>query len=67
MAADPLLRIDNLLDAIRAIENDIAGLDVKRFLGDGGARQFAERNLVIISEASRHLPRDVKEGEPAIP
>ena len=67
MAADPLPHIDNLLEAIRAIDDDITGLDAERFVGDRRARQLVERNLEIISEASRHLPRDLKEGEPDIP
>lgn len=67
MAADPLLHIDNLLEAIRAIDDDIAGLDAERFVADRCARQLVERNLEIISEASRHLPRDMKEREPDIP
>ena len=67
MAADPLLHIDNLLEAIRAIDEDVAGLDAERFAADRRARQLAERNLEIISEASRHLPRDLKEREPDIP
>ena len=67
MATDPLLHVDNLLEAIRAIDDDIAGLDIKRFVADRRTIQLVERNLEIISEASRHLPRHAKEREPDIP
>jgi uncharacterized protein with HEPN domain len=42
-------------------------LDFERFAADRRVRQLVERNLEIISEASRRLPEQVKTTEPGIP
>ena len=54
-------------EAIANIESDIEGYDYKRFCDERQARQLAERNLEIISEASRRIPDSLKEQEPNIP
>jgi uncharacterized protein with HEPN domain len=56
MAKDPKLYADHLLEAIANIEEDIAGHDFDSFRSDRRAKQLVERNLEIISEASRRLP-----------
>ena len=53
-------------EAIRWIESDIEGFDVTRFAGDRRARQLVERNLEILSEASRRLPEVLKATEPDV-
>ena len=67
MAKSLTLYADHILDAIANIEADIAGLDRDRFTADRRARQLVERNLEIISEASRRLPDDLKAGERDVP
>lgn len=67
MAKDLTLYTDHILEAIANIEEDIAGLDFERFRADRRARQLVERNLEIISEASRRLPSELKEAEHGIP
>jgi uncharacterized protein with HEPN domain len=63
---DPRLQADDVLQAITNIEADTAGLDFKQFVADRRARQLVERNLEIISEASRRIPDHLKEMEPDV-
>lgn len=58
---------DDILQAIANIEADIAHLDFAGFAGDRRARQLVERNLEIISEASRKIPSQLKAAEPDVP
>ncbi|MBM3599470.1 MAG: DUF86 domain-containing protein [Alphaproteobacteria bacterium] len=58
---------DHILDAIRNIEADLAGLDAESFARDRRAVQLVERNLEIISEASRRLPSEQKDREKVVP
>ena len=64
---DPRLQADDVLQAIANIEADTAGLDFERFATDRRVRQLVERNLEIISEASRRLPDTLKTTEPDVP
>jgi uncharacterized protein with HEPN domain len=55
-----------MLDAIANIEADIAGHDFDGFRVDRRAKQLVERNLEILSEASRRLPEAMKAEEKGI-
>jgi uncharacterized protein with HEPN domain len=59
MDKDPGIYVRHILDAITNIELDPAG--------DRRARQLVERNLEILSEASRRLPKELKDLEADIP
>lgn len=61
------LYVEHMLEAIANIEADTAGYDFARFRTDRRVRQLVERNLEIISEASRRLPRAATEAEGRIP
>lgn len=63
MAKDPKLYADHLLEAIANIEADMAGQDFDSFQSDRRTKQLVERNLEIISEASRRLPENLKARE----
>ncbi len=67
MEKDPSLYIGHILEAIAYIEEDTAQLEFNRFRRDRRVRQLVERNLEILSEASRRLPEALKEQEPHIP
>jgi len=67
MAKDPTSFADHLLKAIANIEADIAEHNLDSFRADRRARQLVERNLEIISEASRRLPDAAKAEESDIP
>jgi hypothetical protein len=47
--------VDDILNAIGNIEADTDGLDFDQFVADRRVRQLVERNIEIISEASRRL------------
>lgn len=66
MARDPALHADHLLQAIANIEADLAGCDFETFRQDRRTKQLVERNLEIISEASRRLPDELKSREKTI-
>lgn len=65
-AKDPRLHADHMLQAVADIEADTAGHNLDSFCADRRARQLVERNLEIISEASRRLPEDLKAVERAV-
>jgi uncharacterized protein with HEPN domain len=67
MEKDPGVYLRHILEAIANIEADTVGLDFEKFRVDRRARQLVERNLEILSEASRRLPDDLKKQEPYIP
>ena len=62
----PLTCWMRMLDAIANIEADIAGHDFDSFRADRRAKQLVERNLEILSEASRRLPEAMKAEEKGI-
>ena len=67
MEKDPTIYVRHILEAITNIETDTAGYDFEKFRTDRRARQLVERNLEILSEASRRLPEEFKELEAHIP
>ena len=67
MDKDPGIYVRHILDAITNIEMDTAGYDFDKFRKDRRARQLVERNLEILSEASRRLPKELKDLEAHIP
>ena len=67
MQKDPRIYIRYILEAIANIETDTVGCDFEKFRLDRRARQLVERNLEILSEASRRLPKDLKDQETQIP
>ncbi len=59
--------LEDILRSIDWIGNDIGGVNQQQFLDDRPTRQVVERNLEIISEASRRIPADMKDGYFQIP
>ena len=53
-------------EAIANISADLDGYDFARFCKGRRTRQLVERNLEILSEASRHIPDSAKDKEPGI-
>lgn len=58
MEKDPAIYVRHILEAITNIETDIMGYDFERFRADRRTRQLVERNLEILSEASRSATAD---------
>lgn len=67
MRKSPELYVNHILEAISNVEMDTQGYDFEKFCKDRRARQLVERNLEILSEASRHLPDELKDREAAVP
>ena len=56
----PLLRIHDMLESIRGIEKAIAGKTLRDYERSWVLRSAVERGIEVISEASRHLGRELK-------
>ena len=59
-ARSPRLRIHDMLESIRGIERAIAGKSFRDFERSWVLRSAIERGIEVISEASRHLGRELK-------
>jgi uncharacterized protein with HEPN domain len=57
-------RIQDMLETIDELERATAGKTFEDFQRDWLLRKAAERGVEIISEASRHLPEDLKARHP---
>jgi uncharacterized protein with HEPN domain len=62
-----LLRLCDIRDAIGGIQQVVAGVAFDGFAKSWGMQRAVERGLEIISEASRHVPGDLKALAPSIP
>ena len=62
----PAGRIDDMLEAIAGIAAAIAQDSMEAIMGDWTRRRAVERGFEIISEASRHIPAEIKQTEPEI-
>lgn len=60
-------RLVDILDAIDGIKQAVGGLSLDEYRQNRMLRRAVERELEIVSEASRHVPDDLKAGEPGIP
>jgi uncharacterized protein with HEPN domain len=56
----PLLRIHDMLESIDGIEKAIKGKSLRDYQRSWVLRSAVERGIEIISEASRHLARELK-------
>jgi uncharacterized protein with HEPN domain len=67
MARAPLAdRLGHILEAVARIEAQTAGKSWEAYLADWVTRDVVERNLERISEASRHIPPDLKARQPNV-
>ena len=67
MPQHPATRAQDILDRIDKVATYLAGITREQFLTDFMRRDAIERNIEIISEASRGLPDDLKDNEPDTP
>lgn len=67
MSRDPLLRLEDILDASEAIEGYLLGYDYESFVSDRRTVDAVTRNLEIIGEAVKHLPEEHTGAFPEIP
>ena len=64
---DPLVYIDDILDAMEKAEAFTAGIDYAQFEDDVRTVYAVIRALEIIGEAVKRLPADFRERYPSIP
>ncbi len=64
---DPLVYIDDILDAMEKAQAFTAGIDYARFEDDVRTVYAVIRALEIIGEAVKRLPADFRERYPSIP
>jgi uncharacterized protein with HEPN domain len=60
-------RLADIIEAVEHIRCVLAGIALDHFEADWQKRWLVERGLEIISEASRHLPDELKSRHPEIP
>ena len=59
-------RLIHILDSIRAVQEIVSKQTEQEIVADLKSRLALERLFEIITEASRHVPREVKGNEPQI-
>ncbi len=62
-----ILRLTDIFEAIERVRTVTAGIALEALEGDWEKKWLAERGVEIISEASRHLPDELKARHPQIP
>ena len=68
MAADsPRPWLDDILDAIQWIARMTEGRSLADYREDRPLRDAVERNIERLSEASRHIPNELKDRHPTLP
>jgi uncharacterized protein with HEPN domain len=60
-------RLSDIIEAIERIERTLDGISLETFEADWEKRWLIERGIEIISEASRHLPDDLKTRQTGVP
>lgn len=66
MPRDPLVFLDDILDACRKIESYAAGFDVHQFRSDEKTIDAVVRNLEVIGEATKKLPVAIRTAIPGV-
>jgi uncharacterized protein with HEPN domain len=59
--------LEDILDAISGIDETTAGLSFKTYEQVWSVRRSVERGVEIISEASKHIPEELRQTQPQIP
>lgn len=62
-----ILRLRDIVEAIERIRGVLGDVSLETFEADWQRQWLVERGVEIISEASRHLPHDLKARHPEIP
>jgi uncharacterized protein with HEPN domain len=65
--ADPRARLEHILETVQEIEGFTAGKTLQDYLSQGWLRFATQRGIEIVSEASRHIPDDLKAKHTEIP
>jgi uncharacterized protein with HEPN domain len=65
--ASPIPRLVDIIEAIERMAGLVADMPLAAFEADWRSQWIIERGVEIVSEASRHLPDDLKLRRPDIP
>jgi uncharacterized protein with HEPN domain len=66
-APSAIARLTDIVEAVELIRGELAGMTLQSLESDKRKRWLVERGIEIISEASRHLPEELKARHPEIP
>lgn len=61
------VRLERIREAVADIETFVAGLTFEGYLQDRLVRRAVKRSIEIISEASRHVPKSLKQRYASVP
>jgi uncharacterized protein with HEPN domain len=67
MSRDYDLYIDDMREAARKVIEWTSGIDRESFVADAKTYDAVIRNLLVLGEAAKHVPDDVRLANPAIP
>jgi uncharacterized protein with HEPN domain len=67
MVRSPIPRLTDIIEAIERVSGVLVNVSLEAFENDWQGQWLVERGVEIISEASRHLPDDLKARNPEIP
>lgn len=60
-------RIQDILDAVSAVQEYTRGMEFKTFTEDRKTVDAVVRNLIVIGEAAVHVPEDICRKHPQVP
>ncbi|MBC8432691.1 MAG: DUF86 domain-containing protein [Desulfobacterales bacterium] len=60
-------RIQDILDAVSAVQEYTRGMEFKTFTEDRKTVDAVVRNLIVIGEAAVHVPEDICRKHPEVP
>jgi uncharacterized protein with HEPN domain len=66
VASDPSVYLNDILDAIAGVREALGDADFSTYRQRRPLKRAVEREIEIISEASRRIPRKLRDTEPAI-
>jgi uncharacterized protein with HEPN domain len=64
---NPAARLRHILDEVEAIQNATKEIAFEAFRDTWTIRRAVEHGLLIVAEASKALPSDLKAGQPDVP
>jgi uncharacterized protein with HEPN domain len=64
---DPILYLEDIATSMQRVQEYTLGLDFQKFKWDYKTVDAVIRNFEVIGEASKNLPKDIKEKYPNIP